>query len=113
MTLSTTERDYFQGLRVWIYVDMRLTSRPSCYNCRKYKTLLQVRAISYIFDSKNRAERNAVKYTVNVDIFACINFHEFAKMGNFACIEIRVLSATGSIGYYKSNFRGVHIFPHI
>ena len=27
-------------------------------------------------------------------------------MGNFACIKIRVLSATASIGYYKSNFRG-------
>ena len=47
---------------------------------------------------------------MNVDIFACINFREFAKMDNFVCIKIRVLSATGSIGYYKSNFRGVHIF---
>ena len=49
-------------------------------------------------------------YTVNVDIFACINFRGFEKMGNFACINIRVLGATGSI--YKSNFRGVHIFAH-
>ena len=50
---------------------------------------------------------------MNVDIFACINFRGFAKMGNFACIKISVLSATGSIGYSKSNFRGAHIFVHI
>ena len=29
-------------------------------------------------------------------------------MGNFACIKIRVLSIIGSLGYIKSNFRGVH-----
>ena len=34
-------------------------------------------------------------------------------MGNFACIEIRVLSVIGSLGYYKSNFRGVHNFADI
>ena len=31
-------------------------------------------------------------------------------MGNFACIKIRVLSITGSLGYFKGNFRGLHIF---
>ena len=51
--------------------------------------------------------------TVNVDIFACINFREIMKMGNFACIKIRVLSITGSLWYYKSNFRGVHNFANI
>ena len=51
--------------------------------------------------------------TVNVVIFACINFRGFAKIGNFACIKIHVLSETASIGYHKSNFRGVHIFAHI
>ena len=34
-------------------------------------------------------------YTVNVDIFTCINFREIMKMGNFACNKIHVLSATG------------------
>ena len=28
-------------------------------------------------------------HNVNVDIFACINFSEFMKIGNFACIKIR------------------------
>ena len=31
-------------------------------------------------------------------------------MGNLACIKIRLLSIIGSLGYYKSNFQGVHIF---
>ena len=48
-------------------------------------------------------------YTVNVDIFTCINFHVFIKMGNFSCIKIRVLSIFDSLGCYKSYFRGVHI----
>ena len=34
-------------------------------------------------------------------------------MDNFACIKIRVLNITGSLGYYKSNFQGVHIFADI
>ena len=51
--------------------------------------------------------------TVIVDIFACINFRGFMKLGNFACIKIRVLCKIGCIGYYKSNFRGVHIFADI
>ena len=49
-------------------------------------------------------------YTVNVDIFACINFREFMKIGNFARIKICI---TVSLGYFKSNFRGVNIFPDI
>ena len=36
--------------------------------------------------------------TVNVDIFACIKFRGFMKMGNFACIKIRVLCIIGSLG---------------
>ena len=36
--------------------------------------------------------------TVNVDIFVCINFREFIKIGNFACTKIRVLSIIGSLG---------------
>ena len=51
--------------------------------------------------------------TVKVDIFACINFRGFIKMDNFVCIKIRVISIIGSLGYYKSNFRGVHIFADI
>ena len=50
--------------------------------------------------------------TVNVDTFTCIHFRGFAKMGNFTCIKICVLSATGSIGYYKVIFEG-YIFSHI
>ena len=30
-------------------------------------------------------------------------------MSNFACIKIRVLCITGSLCYYKSTFRRVHI----
>ena len=36
--------------------------------------------------------------TVNVDIFACIHFRGFMKMGNFACIKIRILCTIGSLG---------------
>ena len=49
-------------------------------------------------------------YTVNVDIFACINFHRFMKMGNFACIKIPVFDANDSLGYNDSNFHSVYIF---
>ena len=31
------------------------------------------------------------------------------KLRNFVCIKIHVLCIIGSIGYYKSNFQGVHI----
>ena len=51
--------------------------------------------------------------TVNVNIFACIHFREIMKLGNFACIKIRVSSITGSLWYYTNNFRGVHIFADI
>ena len=50
---------------------------------------------------------------VNVDIFACINVRGFMKMGNFACIKISVLCMIGSLGLYKCNFLGVHIFGDI
>ena len=50
---------------------------------------------------------------MNVDVFACIHFRGFMKMGNFACIKIRVLGIIDSLGYYKSNFRGVHVFADI
>ena len=60
-----------------------------------------------------RGEQNRKQNTVNVDIFACINFCGFMKLGNFACIKIRVLCIIGSIGFNKCNFRGVHIFSDI
>ena len=42
---------------------------------------------------------------VKVDIFACVNFRGFMKMGNFACIKNRVLCIiVGSLGYFKNNF---------
>ena len=50
---------------------------------------------------------------MNVNIFACIHFHGFMKMGNFARIKICVLYTIGSLGLYESNFRGVHIFADI
>ena len=50
---------------------------------------------------------------MNVDIFACINIRGFVKMGNFACIKIHVLNIIGSLGFHKSNFRGVHIFADV
>ena len=34
-------------------------------------------------------------------------------MDNFGRIKIHVLSIIGYLGYYKSNFRGVHIFVDI
>ena len=49
---------------------------------------------------------------MNVDIFACINFRVFMKMGNFACIKICVLSIFDSLGYYKSYFQ-VYIISRI
>ena len=52
-------------------------------------------------------------FTVNVDIFACINLRGFVKMGNFAWIKIRVFSTNDSLGYYDSNFHSVYIFADI
>ena len=51
--------------------------------------------------------------TVNVDISVCIHFRGFMKMGNFACIKIRVLSTNNSLGYNDSNFHSVYIFADI
>ena len=51
--------------------------------------------------------------TVNIGIFASMNFHGFIKMDNFMYTEMCVLSIIGSLSYYKSNFRGLHIFAHI
>ena len=51
--------------------------------------------------------------TVNVDIFASINFRRFTKMRIFVWIRIRALRINGSLGYHKSNFHSVHIFADI
>ena len=58
--------------------------------------------LRYLFQMLNIGLDLAI--TVNVDIFACINFRGFRKMGNVACIKIGVLSIIGSLGYYKSHF---------
>ena len=63
----------------------------------------QVVFISYLPKKSDSSQFEGL-YIVNVDIFGCKNVCGFAKIGNFACIKIRVLSATASIGYYKSNF---------
>ena len=51
-----------------------------------------------------------VQNTVNVDIFACRNFPVFTKMDNFTWIKIPILRMIGSLGFYKSDVHGVHIF---
>ena len=50
---------------------------------------------------------------MNVDIFVCIDFRGSLKIGNFACIKIRVFSTSGSLAHYECNFHHVHIFAHI
>ena len=42
--------------------------------------------------------------TVNLYVFACIHFREFAKNGNFAWIYIRIFYIIVSIWPYKSVF---------
>ena len=54
-----------------------------------------------------------LSYTASVDIFLCIHIRGFMNIDNYACIKICVLSITGCMGYYKSNFRGVYIFVDI
>ena len=56
---------------------------------------------------------DGVKYmhTVNVDIFACINYGTFPKNGYFAQIYICVFDISASMWHYKSYF--VYIFANI
>ena len=49
-------------------------------------------------------------HTVNVDIFMCMNFHEFAKIGNFARIYIRAFEIIVYIWHNKGCFHDIHIF---
>ena len=49
-----------------------------------------------LYEGDDALTTKPVMHTVNVDIFTCIHFHGFMKMGNFTCIKIRVLSITGS-----------------
>ena len=52
--------------------------------------------------------------SVNVDIFTCIHFRGFMKIGDIAKIRIRVLlSITGSIGFYKSNFQWLYFCGYL
>ena len=51
--------------------------------------------------------------TVNVDIFACIDFRGSTKMGNFAWIKICAICKTGSLSYCKNNFHSVYILADI
>ena len=80
------------------------------YVIRKRGTEFQIMLYSHLCTSSGA---HIIQYTVNVDIFAYIHFRGFIKMGNFTCIKIRFLNITSSLGYYKSNFRGVHIFADI
>ena len=68
--------------------------------------MLKLLAAALMFSIKNL-------YTVNVDIFACIHFRGFMKMGNFAGNEICVLIILVSKGFYKGIFRSVYIFVDI
>ena len=58
-------------------------------------------------------KRGTIEYTVNVDIFTCITFCVFTKIGNFTWIKIHVLRMIGSLCYYNSNFHDAHIFVDI
>ena len=51
--------------------------------------------------------------TVNVDNFACIHFRGFKKMGNFACVKIRVFSTNNSLGYNDSNFQCIYFCGYL
>ena len=48
-----------------------------------------------------------ISYTVNVDIFVCIHFRDFAE------IYIRVFDILASMLHYNSFFHDVHIFANI
>ena len=51
--------------------------------------------------------------TVNVDIFTCINFREFAKIANFAWIYIRVFDNIASRWHDNSYFHVEYICADI
>ena len=51
--------------------------------------------------------------TVNVDIFACLNFRAFVKIGNLARIYINVFDIIAFLLYNKSYFHDVYIFADI
>ena len=84
-----------------IFVNLRLHSTQDCLS----KTLFMIKTPSGSVMYR--------VYTVNVDIFACIHFCGFMKMGNFARIEIRALCITGSKGYYKSNLRSLDLYTFV
>ena len=50
---------------------------------------------------------------MNVDIFACIHFRAFPKIGNFTQIDIPVFDIFASMWHYKSYFHDVHFFADI
>ena len=50
---------------------------------------------------------------MNIDIFACVNFRVFPKIGNFAEIYIHVFDILTSMLHYNSYFHDVHIFTDI
>ena len=53
------------------------------------------------------------KHTVNVDIFACLNFTKFARTDNFASIYICVFENIPLKWHNKSYFHVAHIFADI
>ena len=50
---------------------------------------------------------------MNVDIFACLNFRAFPKIGNFAQINNRDFDIFASMWHYTCYFHDVHIFADI
>ena len=50
---------------------------------------------------------------MNVDIFACIDFGIFPKIGNFVEIYIHVFDILASKLHHNSYFNDVHIFANI
>ena len=47
---------------------------------------------------------------MNVDIFECINFGTFPKIGNFTQIYFCIFDIATSMWHYKSYFHNVYIF---
>ena len=76
-------------------------------------TVLRTQPSSAITHSSSTSPKNIVQQYCECRYVRVYKFSVFMKMGNFACINIRVLSIFDSLGIYKSNFRGVHIFADI
>ena len=69
--------------------------------------------LNRIFTSICDLEAWHIGNTVNVDIFAHVNFRAVPKIGDFAQKNIHVFDIFASMWHYKSYFHDVHIFADI